>query len=108
MGTFAVCIQPITDLLAEINAAKELGLELLPFWNPIILDARNINIWHKVHNASSDPQRIMSLVVSPGYLDPHPHGTERLNPSAKGQIAKACLAFWDRQEADRHVLVEVI
>ena len=102
-----VYIQPMKDLLAEVNSANGFDLELHPVWSPIIIDARTTDIGYKIHSASTDPWRIMSILVSPLTFDRQPDGTVGLNPSTKDRIIQELCSFWGGQRTERHVCIEV-
>jgi len=102
-------IQPMKDLLTEVKETNGSEFELVPWRAPIILDHQNIDLGYKIHSATADPLRIMSLTVSPLRFQENQDGTQRLrlNVTTKQQISEALLAFWDGQNAERHVLVQV-
>src|ERR1035441_5782914 len=95
-------VQAMNAVLAEINTALSLDLELHPFWSYPILDQNTINHGYKLHQKKASPDRVMSLVVWP--LDFERSGG--LNPETKGRIKAAVQNFWDGKTTEQHRFVD--
>ena len=94
-------IQVINALLAEINAALDLDLELHPFWKYPILNQNSLNHGYKVHQKKANPDRIMSLVVWP--LDFN--NSAEFNLVTRERIWTAVQKFWDGKTIETHTFV---
>lgn len=103
VGKSLTKVEAMNDLLAEINAAGNLDLELHPSFSPIILEAHTDNVGYKLHQKRANPDRTVSLVVSPSAFD----STGRLTTEARVRIKEQIEGFWDGKRADRHALVQV-
>jgi hypothetical protein len=103
VGKSVTKVEAMNDLLAEINATGNLDLELHPSFSPIILESHTDNIGYKLHQKRANPDRTVSLVVSPFAFD----STGRLTTEARDQIKVEIKRFWDGKRTDRHALVQV-
>jgi hypothetical protein len=95
-------VQAIDALLSEVNSAYGLGLERHPAWSPFILDANSVNIGYKLHQKRAEPDRVMSLVVSPLDFD----NSGRLIPKTKSRITAEVRKCWDGKNTQRHIFVD--
>jgi hypothetical protein len=95
-------VHAMNELIAEINAALNLDIELHPFWKYPILDQNTINHGYKLHQKRADPDRTMSLVVWPLDFDSSGH----LNPTTQGRIKMEIRKFWDGKTTELHRLVD--
>jgi hypothetical protein len=95
-------VQAMNAVLAEINAALSLDLELHPFWSYPILDQNTINHGYKLHQKKANPDRIMSVVVWPLEFD----DAGRLDPATLRKLTAAIRKFWDGKAAESHVFVD--
>jgi len=102
-GKSVTRVEAMNDLLAEINTTGNLDLELHPSFSSTILDANTDNIGYKLHQKRANPDRIVSLVVSPFAFD----NTGRLKTEARDRIKAEIEKFWDGKRTDRHTLVQV-
>ncbi len=91
-------VQWLNGILAEINAALSLDIELHPFWRYPILDQNSLNHGYKLHQKKANPDRIMSLVIWPVDYDT----SGQLNAVTQERIKKAILQFWDGKTTETH------
>jgi len=91
-------IEAMNALLAEINEALNLDIELHPFWRYPILDQNNLNHGFKLHQKRANPDRIISLVVWP--LDFDQSG--QANLMLKERIRAAIQEFWNGKTTETH------
>src|SRR5580658_6498637 len=94
-------VQAMNAVLAEINTALSLDLELHPFWSYPILDQNTINHGYKLHQKKANPDRIMSVVVWPLDFD----DAGRLDAAVLHKLTAAIRKFWDGKTTDSHVFV---
>lgn len=95
-------VQWLNALLAEINAALDLDIELHPFWSYPILDQNSLNHGYKLHQKRSNPDRIMSLVIWPVDYDI----SGELNTTTQQRIKTAVQQFWDGKTTETHRFVD--
>jgi hypothetical protein len=95
-------VQAMNAVLAEINTALSLDLELHPFWSYPILDQNTINHGYKLHQKKANPDRIMSVVVWPLDFD----DAGRLDAAVLRKLTVAIRKFWDGKTTDSHVFVD--
>jgi hypothetical protein len=95
-------VQAMNAVLAEINTALSLDLELHPFWSYPILDQNTINHGYKLHQRKATPDRIMSVVVWPLDFD----DAGRLDAAVLRKLTAAIRKFWDGKTTDSHVFVD--
>lgn len=95
-------VQAMNALLAKINAALNLDIELHPFWKYPILGQNTINHGYKLHQKRANPDRVMSLVVWPLDFD----NSGQLSPTTQGQIKTAIEKFWDGKTTETHRFVD--
>jgi hypothetical protein len=95
-------VQAMNAVLAEINTALSLDLELHPFWSYPILDQNTINHGYKLHQKKANPDRIMSVVVWPLDFD----DAGRLDAAVLRKLTAAIRKFWDGKTTDSHVFVD--
>ena len=56
-------VSAMRQMLSEINQEKGSSLELHPLWPAISPDPRSLYLGFKVHSATANPSRILSLLV---------------------------------------------
>jgi hypothetical protein len=95
-------VQAMNAVLAEINTALSLDLELHRFWSYPILDQNTINHGYKLHQKKANPDRIMSVVVWPLDFD----DAGRLDAAVLRKLTAAIRKFWDGKTTDSHVFVD--
>lgn len=93
-------VEAMKDVIDEVNAERDLALELHPFWSPVILDANTLDVGYKLHQKRSKPDRIMSLIV-----DPFNFGSDGgFKSAARERIKEAIIGFWDGSRNDHHAV----
>jgi hypothetical protein len=96
-------VHAMDSLLAAINATHRLDIERHPSWSPIILDAKSDNIGYKLHQKLANPDRIMSLVVSPQVFEQD----GQIALATRNRITEEIEKFWDGKCGDRHKFVSI-
>lgn len=98
-------VQAVRDFLTEINAERNLGLELHPFFPEIILEATSIDLGFKIRS-TNEPTRVMSLVVAPWSFEAK-DGKQRLTKRAMSEIDDHMSLFWNGTNVQHHIPVKV-
>lgn len=94
-------VQAMNALLAEVNDALNLDIELHPFWRYPILDQNTLNYGFKLHQRRANPDRIMSLVVWPLDFD----NSGQANLTLKKRIRAEIQEFWNGKTTETHKFV---
>ena len=90
-------------LLAEVNVALNLDIELHPSWRYPILDQNTVNHGFKLHQrGSANPDRTMSLVVWPLDFDNSGRPSALLKERIKNEIRE----FWNGKTTREHIFVD--
>ena len=95
-------VQAMNTLIATINAALDLDIELDPFWKYPILDQNTINHGYKLHRKRADPDRVMSLIIWPLDFD----NSGQMSTTTQKRIKTEIQKFWDGKTTEKHRLVD--
>ena len=99
-------VSAMRQMLSEINQEKGSSLELHPLWPAISPDPRSLYLGFKVHSATANPSRVLSLLIDPRNFEVT-SGCLCLNDAARTRIRQATAAFWRVGCATQHKFVEL-
>jgi len=96
----------IKDTLEEINAAKDLDLELDPSWTYPIFNSGRPSFGYMIQRSSGE-LRVLSVAMNVRVFDEELGGGKRLNANAREKFIKAIEAFWSKGNTSSHSFIDV-